>query len=276
MRAMRVLSRRCLSFLLYLLLGSVLWAAAADGGGEPEPRFRVMTYNIHHGEGLDGKVDLQRTVDLMQAAKADIVALQEVDKGTQRTGRMDFPAELARLSGMTCVFSNNYAFQGGEYGNAVLTRFPVRQTANLHYRMVRPGEQRGLLQVVLDVHGRELVLLNTHLDYRADDVERLSSAAEIGGRLSQYPQRAVMLCGDFNDVPDSRTYQRFGEWFTDAWGVAGKGTGFTYPAREPSKRIDYIWVLKEGEIEPLELWIPRSEASDHLPVVGEFRFRPRR
>ena len=59
------------------------------------PTFRVMTYNIHHGEGLDRKVDMDRIVDLIKREGADIVALQEVDKGTERTARRDFPAELA-------------------------------------------------------------------------------------------------------------------------------------------------------------------------------------
>src|SRR5678810_85346 len=97
--------------------------------------FRVMTYNIHHGEGLDGKVDLLRIAELIKREGADIVALQEVDKGTQRTARRDFPEELAALTGMTAVFSNNFAFEGGEYGNAVLTRFPIKRWTNLHYHM---------------------------------------------------------------------------------------------------------------------------------------------
>ena len=105
---------------------------------KPAP-LRVMTYNIHHGEGLDGKVDLLRIAQLIQREGADIVALQEVDKGVARTARRDLPAELAALTGMTCVFSNNFPFQGGEYGNAVLTRFPVLRVANTPYPMLRAG-----------------------------------------------------------------------------------------------------------------------------------------
>jgi endonuclease/exonuclease/phosphatase family metal-dependent hydrolase len=232
-----------------------------------------MTYNIHHGEGLDGKVDLERIVALIQRERADIVALQEVDKGTERTARRDFPSELARLSGMTCVFSNNYAFQGGEYGNAVLTRFPVRQSANRHFRMLRPGEQRGILQLILDLNGRELLFMNTHLDFRPDDSERLSNATEVSELLKGYEGKSVLLCGDFNDVPGSRTYEKFAGLFADSWALAGKGNGFTIPAEKPTKRIDYIWVSKDGSIEPLELQVLKTEASDHLPVLGEFRFK---
>ncbi|MGZ5544081.1 MAG: endonuclease/exonuclease/phosphatase family protein, partial [Limisphaerales bacterium] len=109
--------------------------------------FRVMTYNIHHGEGLDHKVDLPRIAALIKREKADIVALQEVDKGVTRTDRRDLTAELAKLTGMTGVFSNNHYFQGGEYGNAILSRFPVLTLTNLHYQMLRKDEQRGVLQV---------------------------------------------------------------------------------------------------------------------------------
>ena len=166
----------------WLVLASLLAVCVAGCQSAPKQAapqtFRVMTYNIHHGAGVDGKVDLQRIADLIKREQADIVALQEVDKGVQRTARRDCPAELAALTGMSCVFSNNFHFQGGEYGNAVLTRFPIKRWTNRHYKMLRPGEQRGLLQVVLDVHGRELVFLDTHIDLPR---RRHRAAAECGG-----------------------------------------------------------------------------------------------
>ena len=235
--------------------------------------FRVMTYNIHHGEGLDGRVDLLRIAQLIKEQGADIVALQEVDKGTERTQRRDFPAELAGLTGLTCVFSNNYSFQGGEYGNAVLTRFPVRRWTNHHYQMLRPGEQRGLLQLVLDVRGRELVFLNTHLDFRADDSERWSNVGEIENLAQSYRGKPAILGGDFNDTPESRVCRRLGQSFADSWKLIGEGDGWTIPAAQPRKRIDYLWVSKDQSLVPLKAWVPGTDASDHLPVVVEFRWR---
>lgn len=232
---------------------------------------RVMTYNIHHGEGLDGKVDLLRIAQLIQREGADIVALQEVDKGVPRTARRDLPAELAELTGMACVFSNNFSFQGGEYGNAVLTRFPVLRATNTHYLRLREGEQRGLLQLVLDIRGRELVFMNTHIDHRPDDAERWASVGEIETRLQFYGSRPIMLCGDFNATPESRVCRRLGGRFDDTWVRVGAGDGFTIPASQPAKRIDYIWISKDKSLEPLKAWVPRSDASDHLPVVAEFR-----
>ena len=133
----------------------VLLGCRAPQNADSSKIFRVMTYNIHHGEGMDGKVDLLRIADVIKWEQADIVALQEVDSGVARTARRDLPAELAALTGMTCVFSNNFHYQGGEYGNAVLTRFPIVRWTNSHYKMIRPGEQRGLLQLTLRVHGRQ-------------------------------------------------------------------------------------------------------------------------
>jgi endonuclease/exonuclease/phosphatase family metal-dependent hydrolase len=234
---------------------------------------RVMTYNIHHGEGLDGKVDLLRIAELIHREGADIVALQEVDKGVPRTARRDLPAELAELTGMACVFSNNLSFQGGEYGNAVLTRFPVLRVTNTPYPMLRDGEQRGLLQLVLDVRGRELVFMNTHIDYRSDDAERWLNVGEIETQTKHYAGRPIILCGDFNTTPESRVCRRLSERFDDTWARIGEGDGFTIPASQPAKRIDYIWITNDKSLVPLRVWVPQSDASDHLPVVAEVRFR---
>jgi endonuclease/exonuclease/phosphatase family metal-dependent hydrolase len=254
------------------LLISLLCGCATDRQAPPVT-LRVMSYNIHHGEGLDGKVDLLRIAQLIQEQGADIVGLQEVDKGVERTQRRDLPAELAALTGMTCVFSNNYHYQGGEYGNAVLTKFPVKRSANLHYKMLRPGEQRGILQLVLDARGRELVFLNTHIDYRPDDSERWSNTTEIEELARHYAGKPIIMVGDFNDTPESRVCRRIAETFDDTWALVGPGGGFTIPAANPRKRIDYLWISKDKSLVPLKAWVPHSEASDHLPVVAEFQLK---
>jgi endonuclease/exonuclease/phosphatase family metal-dependent hydrolase len=257
---------------LVSVLVSLLCGCATDRQ-TPPVTLRVMSYNIHHGEGLDGKVDLLRIAQLIQEQGADIVGLQEVDKGVERTQRRDLPAELAALTGMTCVFSNNYYHQGGEYCNAVLTKFPVKRWTNLHYKMLRPGEQRGILQLVLDVRGRELVFLNTHIDYRPDDSERWSNTAEIEELARHYAGKPILMVGDFNDTPESRVCRRIAETFEDTWALVGQGEGFTIPAANPRKRIDYLWISKDKSLVPLKAWVPHSEASDHLPVMAEFQLK---
>lgn len=237
------------------------------------PTFRVMTYNIHHGEGVDGRFDLDRIAALIREERADLVALQEVDKGVERTSRRDLPAELAALTGMTCLFQNNYAFQGGEYGNAILTRFPVRRSTNTLLRMLRGGEPRGVLQAVLDVGGRDVLFLATHLDYRSDDAERLANVEQFREILAEYGMMPALFGGDFNDTPGSRTYAAMAATFEDVWVKAGDGVGFTIPSREPNKRIDYLWLRHGAPLRAVRAWVPRSEGSDHLPVIAEFAWQ---
>jgi len=230
--------------------------------------FRVMTYNIHHGQGTDGKVDLDRIAALIKAEKADIVALQEVDRGTLRTTRRDFPAELAKLTAMNVYFDKNIDYQGGEYGNIILSRFPVLEKTNTHYQMLSQHEQRGLLQVVLAVNGRKLFFMSTHLDYHNDDAERALDVKTIKAALDSNTNMAAILCGDFNEGPGSRTYHRLSELLTDAWKTVGKGSGFSFSSSGPWERIDYIWHSKG--VTPVKAWITRTSASDHLPVLAEF------
>ena len=149
--------------------------------------------------------------------KADIVALQEVDKGVERTARLDFPAELARLTGMKVYFDRNIFYQGGEYGNAVLTKFPIKKKKNTHYKMLRTNEQRGVIQLVLEVHGKELLFMNTHIDYRQDDAERLINIDELKQIVSAIGKTPVIFCGDFNDHPGSRTHTKMKTFLSDTW-----------------------------------------------------------
>ena len=255
------------------LLAAGLLTGCKSSATQAKPvTLRVMTFNIRHGEGLDQKVNLERIAQIIRREGADIVALQEVDCGTARTSQRDMPAELAKLTSMTCVFSNNFHFGGGDYGNAVLTRFPVKAWKNHHYPMLHGGEQRGLLQLELDVHGVDLVLMNTHLDYnkKGDDSERWASLADIEKAIRAYSGKLLLLCGDFNDTPDSRVYERMSKTFIDTWAEAGSGEGFTIPAEAPTRRIDYLWISKDSRLKPLKAWVPQSEASDHLPVAAEF------
>jgi endonuclease/exonuclease/phosphatase family metal-dependent hydrolase len=259
-----------------LLCVAVLGLGAGCGNtgprSKPPPTIRVMTFNIHHGEGLDGKIDLPRIAEVIRRERADLVALQEVDKGVLRTGRRDLPEELAALTGLTCVFSNNFHYQGGEYGNAILTRFPVLSATNSHFQMVRTNEQRGILQVAVDAYGRPLVFMSTHVDYRADDTERLLNLREIAALTRRFDHASVILCGDFNDTPNSRVHQQLKLGFDDTWELAGDGAGWTYPSGNPRKRIDYIWIARTARLKPTAAHVPESAASDHRPVVVELRF----
>lgn len=225
---------------------------------------RLMTFNIHHGEGLDGRLDLERVARVIRDADADIVGLQEVDRGVERTGRRDIVKELADLTGLRHAFGKNIDLQGGDYGNALLSRFPIVSEGNRPLDPVGGGEQRGVLQTVLDVGGRRVLVLTTHFDHRRDSAQRPRSAAQMVDMVGQWGDGPVIMMGDFNDVSGSEAHRTLTAIATDAWAAVGKGDGFTIPVASPTRRID--WILLRG-LTPVEARVIQTDASDHLPVL---------
>ena len=236
---------------------------------------RVMTYNIHHAEGLDGEVDLQRIANVIRQSNADAVALQEVDKNTERTGGINMPAELARLTGMNVAFGANLDnYQGGQYGTAILSRFPIESHENHRLKKVRKGEQRGVLMAVLKMTQGQLLFTCTHLDHAQDQAERLFSETQFADMFAGHAGLPTIFCGDFNDTPDSELYKRLSKKWTDTWSIAGKGNGYTMSSANPKRRIDYIWRSGKKNFKVRWMDVPKTEASDHLPLVAEIRFTP--
>lgn len=248
-----------------LTLSFASLAAAAE-------TLRVMSYNIHHGEGIDGKLDVERIARLIIDAKADIVGLQEVDRGTERVQKRDIGAELAKLTGMKLVFDKNIPHQGGEYGNAVLTKFPIKSAKNTHLKSFNKGEQRGVQQLVLEVRGRDVLFMNTHLDARKDPIEREHSATEIKEIVAAAGKMPVILVGDFNAVPTAPSIEAIRSFLGDAWPLVGQGPGNTIPVKAPTRRIDYLW-FTPATVKPVTMEVLRSEASDHLPIVAEIELK---
>jgi endonuclease/exonuclease/phosphatase family metal-dependent hydrolase len=226
---------------------------------------RVLTYNIHHGEGVDGKLDLSRIARVIKEAKPDLVALQEVDCQVDRSGRVNQPTELARLTGMEVVFGDNIALQGGTYGNAVLSRFPLTRHQNHLLPRLDDGEQRGVLEVEFQpTGGAKLLLLATHLDHRRPDGERLASAKKIGELIDQHGTTPAILAGDLNAEPDSAVLK---EVLTRWTNTAPKPLP-TIPVARPQRQIDYVLVR------PAEQWrvvqaqvLEESVASDHRALL---------
>ena len=245
------------------LLSLLLNACAA-----PVDSLRVVSWNIHHGRGLDERVDVARVADELQALAPDFVLLQEVDVGVRRSGGVDIAAELGARLGMHHAFAENIPYQGGSYGNAILSRWSVTEQHNLHYRMLREGEQRGLLTVVVAAPGGPLAIGCTHIDSRSDDAERMQNTPEI---LAAVSQRGLLgVGGDFNDLPDSRVHRALCAALVDCWREAvGEEEGPTYPSSSPRKRIDWLlrarctqWRTESARVVP-------TAASDHCAVVFE-------
>lgn len=267
------------SALLWICLGLFAAACGASDQGEDtreqlseaeSPVLRVMAYNIQHGRGMDGEIDLERIAAVILDEEADIVALQEVDIGVERSDRRDIASELAELTGKEhMVFGKNIDHQGGDYGNATISRYPIVESANSHFEMLGV-EQRGVLETLIDIDGWRVLVLNTHLAHRRQDSEERVLYAERTRDeiLPRYRSDAVIFAGDFNDVPHSPVHEVMTSYMTDAWEIAGEGDGFTIPPDNPRRRIDYIF--HDDGVRPLQAWVPLTMASDHLPVVVEF------
>lgn len=226
---------------------------------------RIMTFNIRHGRGLDGKIDLERIADLIRKVEPHFVGLQEVDHGVDRSHKLDIAKILAELTKMSYAFGKNIDYQNGDYGNAILSKFPIVRQVNLHYRMLRENEQRGLLQTVLDLDGREIVFMNTHIDHRDDDTERLMNVAEIVSTAKSYGDHPIIVCGDFNDHPKSLTIQKME---IDFQNTSRSQICLTFPSHQPKQQIDYIFCSRHLTSVKSSDTID-TIASDHLPLVAE-------
>ncbi len=119
------IARKICRLLMWVLLTCPLFGDGLAGESERADRLRVMTYNIHHAEGIDGRLDVKRIVDLICRHGADIVALQEVDRGTERVGQRDLLAELSEATGLHKAFAKTLDYQGGDYGIGILSRFRI-------------------------------------------------------------------------------------------------------------------------------------------------------
>jgi len=157
----------CALFVFVLLAGTP--ADAQEGSV-----LRVAAYNIKHGQGMDGEVDLERVADVLRALDADVITLQEMDRGVERTEGVDQATRLGELLGMDAYFGDFMPYQGGHYGMAVLSRLPV--VASRNHRLPDGDEPRSALEVRVAVGsgGTEVSVVGIHF-YRTVE-ERLAQA----------------------------------------------------------------------------------------------------
>lgn len=242
-------------------------------GQEPET-VRIMTYNVHRCEGMDGKLSPGRIARVIALYHPDIVALQELDVGRNRTGRIDQAWAIAHELEMDFHFHPSLQIAEEQYGNAVLSRHPMRR--------IRAGglpglsnwpdlEPRGALWVAVTVDGQEVQVINTHLGLWFQ--ERLFQAeALVGPEWLANPdcRNPVILCGDFNALPGSTVHRRLGAFLRDAQtSLNNHQPKATWFGRYPISRIDHVFVSPTVTV--LGVQVPRTEltrvASDHLPLI---------
>jgi endonuclease/exonuclease/phosphatase family metal-dependent hydrolase len=237
----------------------------ARGEQPPVSRtLRVLSYNIHHAEGTDGVLDLARIAGIVNGARPDLVALQEVDQGTERADGVNQLAELARLTGMHAEFGKAIDYMGGRYGVAVLSRWPLSRP----YTLALPGaaDREPRIALAVQVRAREdgplLQFISTHLDQGRDEQNRLAQAEFLDG-LDIGEGTPALLAGDMNSRADTAVMKALESHWTNAAGdqsLAADG--------RPRFRSDYVlfrptqsWRVLESSV------IDDRVASDHRPVV---------
>lgn len=239
---------------------------------------RVMTYNVHTCVGIDGKLSPRRIARVIARYRPDVVALQEVDVGRLRTGSADQAELIARFLEMEYHFHPAIHLEEERYGDCILSRLPMRLVKAGPLPMPVSGrfvEPRGAIWVALDVGGKTVHIVNTHLGLTANEkrmqIEVLLGDDWIGGNGHSEP---FVFCGDFNSSPRSRIWKLCTQNLRDAQVQAARhvprGTWFGHV---PFARIDHIFLSPQVEVLHIEVGddhLARA-ASDHRPLFAELR-----
>jgi endonuclease/exonuclease/phosphatase family metal-dependent hydrolase len=222
---------------------------------------RVVVYNVRgFRDGLD---DVARVVKHFEP---DLVLLNET--GSRRSLR-----RFANALGLEAA-RDPWTPLRRRVKTAVLVRPPWRILEHRLHRFADVRETwypRGALVAHVGHAGRRLWILAIHLGLHP--LERLHAAEELAD-LARGLDGPVLIGGDCNEAPDGRAMAFLGERFWDTWLLGGDAAGETFPATDPTARIDYLFVSEQLKVERVlvpQVMPEARTASDHLPVVAELR-----
>ena len=264
------------SFGLRILLVILVVGACAGGCAgaklESPVRVTVLTYNIYHGEDANGGSNLDAVAGIINSLEPDLVALQEVDNKTGRAKGLDLTAELSRRTGMKGIFGKAMDYDGGGYGEAVLSRHLVIETKNNLLPHTTKAEPRAALEVHIELPGGiKITFVGTHLDHQRDQSNRMMQAKRIMELYENY-DLPIVLAGDLNATPGSDPINLLGWQWSDA---AQDNSQPTFPAKKPARRIDYIMYKPKDRWKVVEVRvIDEKVASDHCPVFAVLELLP--
>lgn len=255
------------NYILGLLFATFFIGINAQTSVDSSRVVRVLTYNIYHGETVAASkpFDLDLLAKIISDTKPDLVALQEVDFKTKRVLKMDLVTELGWRTKMQAVFGKAMPFDGGEYGEGVLSKHSFLSTQN-HALVARENkEPRAALEVNVQIKSGDTIrFVGTHLDHTKDETDRINQAKQIN-RIFSKDDSPTILAGDLNATPESETMQVFYK----EWKQSFKDNIPTYPAINPNKKIDYILFKPANRWRVLETKvIDEEKASDHRPVLS--------
>lgn len=228
-------------------------------------QLKVMSYNIHHGANAKNVDRLDSMALFIKASGADFVGLQEVDSVCRRSGNVDQMKRLGQLTGMYFAFVRHLAYDGGAYGQGILSKYPISDIQNHRITLLKKGAQndsRALLMVLVTLpNHKKLSFSSVH--FALDAESRMIQAEETINYLKNQ-KIPVILTGDLNSEPNQPEILTLQNYFavTDTLNL------LTYPEDKPRKKIDYIFVNKKffKGVTALKTF-PENQLSDHLPIM---------
>jgi endonuclease/exonuclease/phosphatase family metal-dependent hydrolase len=252
--------------ILFLAVCNFLGSAQATNKNE----VRVLTFNILHGATTKGDFDLDKIASVIRELNPDLVALQEVDFKTRRAKKYDLATELGWRTKMAALFGKAMDYDGGAYGEAILTKVPVISSRNVPLPHSAENEPRTALEVTLELEsGDTICFVGTHLEHQENSSDRIEQTKTINEVFlaNKFP---TILAGDLNDTPESEAIVLLKDFWTDS---SENNAMPTFPSDNPQKKIDYIfyfpkenWKVKETRV------ICDSIASDHCAVFSILQF----
>lgn len=261
-----------------LLLLSFLFSCNAENKEESiveEEAFsiKVMTYNIY-GARKGGITNLDELAEVINKINPDLVALQEVDRFTERNGvDVDIAKELAERCGMNYYFAKAIDMNPGEYGDAILSKYPLKSAYN-YTLSIDPelgGEQRSVALVEVETEGGNLHFMSTHLDHLSDSRNRVRQAKELLAIIEDIPA-PLIVGGDFNATPGSESIEILNSKLHV--GCRNRNcTQATFSTTNPNKVIDYIFYkgIDYLSVDQYGVYKKAIEESDHFPVTAIFQ-----
>jgi endonuclease/exonuclease/phosphatase family metal-dependent hydrolase len=263
--------------LIFKVFLTILVAGVCVGGcvgAKPGPptRVAVLTYNIYHGEDANGGSNLDAVAGIINSLKPDLVALQEVDNKTRRAKGLDLTAELSRRTGMQGVFGKAMDYDGGGYGEAVLSRYPILEMKNNPLPHTAKAEPRAALEIHIELPGGvKMAFVGTHLDHQRNQSNRMMQTKRIMELYENY-DLPVVLTGDLNATPGSDPINLLSRQWSD---TAKDNPQPTFPSTKPSRRIDYIMYKPKNRWKVVEVRVIKEKvASDHCPVLAVLELLP--
>ncbi|HWH42676.1 MAG TPA: endonuclease/exonuclease/phosphatase family protein [Usitatibacter sp.] len=220
---------------------------------------RLCSYNIHCGIGRDRRFSEKRILDVLREVDADVIALQEVES---RASGVDMLELLAKELGFHAIFGSTLLRPDGHYGNGLLARCPIRESALCDLSW-RGREPRGAISADIDCDGHRLRIVATHLGLRP--AERREQVTRLINLFRQRPDDRAVLLGDLNEwFLWGRPLRRLHRYFEHTPSPA------TFPARMPFLALDRIWTHPRSMLKNLRAHRSRvaAVASDHLPIVA--------